>query len=301
MGTEGKPFTSRILPIIGFALGLLTFLAWPFTFALIYYGSNIVRTVIFILLIYQYAFARRSETYRRFLLWLGGVNYFDKVELIIEDGQFKDEKSLICHHPHGILSFGFAMSVALNEKLFKVFHVASRFMLNLPLSGIFARWLGLVGADNRTFKDTMKKGKNIRFVPGGFEEATITNSTKDRVYIKERKGFIKYALEYGYTLYPSYTFNENKIYNTINVFEGLRLFLNKFKIPGTIFYGKYGPMPRTDVEIITVIGKGFELPLIEHPTNEQVDQYHQMYVRELVALYDRYKKIYGGSDELEIL
>jgi len=259
-----------------------------------------VRTCILIILLYQYTLARKSEIYRRFQKSLDGMSYFDKVELITEE-KLKDTKALICHHPHGMMSFGFAMSVAYSDVLWKTFHVASQALLNLPVSGIFAKWLGLVGADNKTFKDTMKKGKNIRFIPGGFEEATICDSTRDRVYIKERKGFIKYALEYGYTLYPSFTFNENKIYNTINVFESFRLFINKFKIPACIFYGRYGLLPRTDLEIITVIGKGYELPTIEKPTSEQVDQYHKIYINELKALYDRHKKTYGASDELEIL
>lgn len=39
-------------------------------------------------------------------------------------------------------------------------------------------------------------------VPGGYEEATLTTPKELRVYIKERKGFIKYALKYGYTIRP---------------------------------------------------------------------------------------------------
>ena len=31
-------------------------------------------------------------------------------------------------------------------------------------------------------------------LPGGFEEASLTDKSKEQVYIKSRKGFIKYAL-----------------------------------------------------------------------------------------------------------
>lgn len=122
------------------------------------------------------------------------------------------------------------------------------------------------------------------------------------MYINERKGFIKYSLQFGYTIYPCYSFNENKIYSTITYFEKLRLWLNKFKLPGTIFYGgKFFILPRYDLEIVTVIGKGIDFPLIEKPTVEEVNKYHQIYVESLKSLYDRYKEKYGITSELEIL
>ena len=50
----------------------------------------------------------------------------------------------------------------------------------------------------------MKKGTNICFVPGGFEEATIFEHQKHKIFIKSKKGnieiqiltqgFVKYAL-----------------------------------------------------------------------------------------------------------
>jgi len=300
MGANERSLIDMIKPTFAVSLGLVIFLAWPLTFFILFYGSNLARSILITVLIYQYFFARKSELYRRFLIWMRGPEYFDKVDLILEEN-LKDSKSLICHHPHGILCFGFALSVPFNAILYKTFHAASQVMLNLPLSGIFAKWLGFVGVDYNTFKTTMKKGKNIRFLPGGFEEATLTDSRKDRVYIKERKGFIKYALRYGYTLYPSYTFNENKIFNTINILEGFRLWLNKFKIPGTICYSKYGMLPNPHVELITYIGKGIELPTIEKPTQEEIDLYHEKYVEALKALYLRYREKYGASEELEIL
>ena len=55
----------------------------------------------------------------------------------------------------------------------------------------------------------MKKGKNVALVPGGFEEATLACKHENRLYIKKRKGFIKYALKHGTTLYPVFTFGEN--------------------------------------------------------------------------------------------
>ena len=40
----------------------------------------------------------------------------------------------------------------------------------------------------------------MALLPGGFQEATLFARNRHRVYINQRKGFIKYALRHGYVL-----------------------------------------------------------------------------------------------------
>jgi len=81
----------------------------------------------------------------------------------------------------------------------------------------------------------------------GYEEASLTSRKDYCLYV--RKGFIKYGLKYGYNLYPSFIFNENKLYNYLEGFGKLKLLLNKLKIPGIIPYSKFGIFPYRDVEV----------------------------------------------------
>lgn len=290
---------NKILPIIGMCFGLLVYFASVITIFFLLTGSLFIRTILVLLLIYQYCFAKKSETYRKFLKFFEPWEVFKSYTVYTEE-ELKKEKSLFSFHPHGVLAFGTSMTGAKNEILYDACFCGSRAMMNLPLSGIIARWIGVVGVNNKNFKDIMKKGKNIIFMPGGFEEATITSYSKDKVYIKNRKGFIKYALEYGYRVYPSYTFNENRIFYTITAFEKFRLFLNKFKIPGTFFFSKYFIFPNTDLDLFTVVGKPIEFPIISDPTKEEIDRYHKLYIQELVNLYNRHKNKYHASEQLEI-
>lgn len=71
----------------------------------------------------------------------------------------------------------------------------------------------------------------------------MTDYEKDIIFIKKRKGFIKYALQYNYKVYPIYIFNEHKMFYTMKSFEKIRLFLNKFKIPAVLFISKYIVFP----------------------------------------------------------
>jgi len=50
----------------------------------------------------------------------------------------------------------------------------------------------------------MKKGISFMMYPGGFEEASLTRHTQNRVYIQKRKGFIKYAIQNNYSIHPCY-------------------------------------------------------------------------------------------------
>lgn len=101
----------------------------------------------------------------------------------------------------------------------------------------------------------MKSRRNIGFVPGGFEEATVTSDKEYRLWINDRKGFIKYSLKYGYKVHPVFVFNECKAYKTTDFLLDWRILLNKLKLPGTLYWSKYGLVPERHVHVYTVIGK----------------------------------------------
>ena len=157
MEGKRKSFIKRIIPLIGIFIGLLTFFAWMISTYLFITGSTFTRTILIILLVYQYTFAKKSDLYLDFVRFLNPFGYFDHVELILEE-PLKESKSIFSHHPHGILAYGFSMSSAFNKTLYNAFHCGSRGMLNLPISGIFSRWMGLYGVNKKSFQELMKKG-----------------------------------------------------------------------------------------------------------------------------------------------
>ena len=125
----------------------------------------------------------------------------------------------------------------------------------------------------------------MTFVPGGFEEATLTSHKEYRVFLKNRKGFIKYALKFNYKVHPVFVFNENKCYKTSDFLLSFRVWLNSFKLPSAIFYSKYGIIPNPYLNIVIVIGKPIILPYIPKPKKEEVTFYHNLYMEELKKLF----------------
>lgn len=106
----------------------------------------------------------------------------------------------------------------------------------------------------------MQKKQNLALIPGGFECQTLTTHKENIAYIKNRKGFIKYAIHYGYKVHPMYIFGENKIFYNLESFQFLRLLLNKLKIIGILFWSRFGFMPESKAEIHSVVGKGIQMP-----------------------------------------
>jgi 2-acylglycerol O-acyltransferase 2 len=58
----------------------------------------------------------------------------------------------------------------------------------------------------------------------------------------------------------------------------------------------YGFLPHR-IPLITIIGEPIECPLINNPSDEEVNSFHQLYVSKLAELVAKHK----GSDLLKVL
>jgi hypothetical protein len=85
-------------------------------------------------------------------------------------------------------------------------------LFKLPLVADLLAWAQCSPADKQTMLGAVEDSKNLSILPGGYQEATRYRRNEHRVFSKQRKGFIKYALMYGYKVHPSYIFGEEKTY-----------------------------------------------------------------------------------------
>ncbi|RLN47261.1 hypothetical protein BBJ28_00002354 [Nothophytophthora sp. Chile5] len=211
------------------------------------------------------------------------------------------DRAMFAFHPHGVLTNGWAFNGAHHMSFERAdcrWLVAEN-LFWFPFTRDLLNWMDQGSVAKATFQRLMSSGQNVCLLPGGFEEATLYERGKHRVYIKKRFGFIKLALQHGYKVHPVYTFGEEFAYHTFPYLLSLRLKLNAFKVPGALFCGLpycfY--LPRTDLDLITVVGKPLLLPQIEHPTKAEVKKYHDQYVQALQELFDAYKGVYAVDPE----
>ncbi len=161
---------------------------------------------------------------------------------------------------------------------------------------------GLYSATKASTLHFMKRGVSFGLIPGGFHEATICSPSTDRVFLKDRKGFVKYALQHGYALQPVYTFGESDTYSNLQGSWSLRWTLNDWKVPAIVPVGRWWcPLLPRACELHTVGGLPLRLPKIDKPTAGDVDEWHGKYVEHLKTHFNKHKKQFGsGERELEI-
>ncbi|ETK82991.1 hypothetical protein F441_11958 [Phytophthora nicotianae CJ01A1] len=215
-----------------------------------------------------------------------------------------NDRAMFAFHPHGVLSNGWAFNGTHHMSFERAdcrWLVAEN-LFWFPVMRDLLNWMDFSSVAKSTFHRFMPTGQNVCLIPGGFEEATLYERGKHRVYIKKRFGFIKLALQHGYKVHPVYTFGEEYAYHTFPYLLNFRLKLNEFKIPGVLFFGlpQCFFLPCTDVDLITVVGEALILPRIEHPTKEDVQKYHSKYVEALQKLFDKYKSVYAVDPDAKL-
>lgn len=154
-------------------------------------------------------------------------------------------------------------------------------------------------ADKLSFQKLMKEKKPMALIPGGFEEATIHSDNKERVYLKTRCGFVKYALENGYSLTPTYCFGESQTYSNTQGFWKFRFWLNSLGLPAINPFGTWFlPLLPRAKKMHVVVGKPITAKSgpISNPTKEQVMEFHAEYCTALEELFNKHKKRCGEPD-----
>eukprot|EP00483_Globobulimina_turgida_P006580 UN06590 len=199
--------------------------------------------------------------------------------------------------------------------------LAVAYLCKAPIFNFFFTKLTgcVLPADNNSMKSLMSKGVSFGLLPGGINEATLFSYGENVIYIKQRKGFIKYCLKYGYELWPSYVFGECESYKNIfatstNSWIGkLKQWLNQKKVPTVFPIGPYwySPfLPRSDIGLHAIFSANIYSDCVQNkidnqdqdqdPTQEQIDKCHKWYMQEVIALFERNKWRFGYSDDVKL-
>lgn len=232
--------------------------------------------------------------------------YCKTQRVVFEDGATSpapDSKTMVALSPHGILTIGWMTMITSKEFRNSGFKWLVAEVLNmLPFLADINTWCNITGCGKKDMITYMSSGTNVALIPGGFEEATIYKRGCHRIFIKERKGFVKYALQYGYKIMPAYVFGEENTYWQMDMgpSPSFALWLNKYKIPTTFFVGKYFFMPDNDANINVVVGKPLDLPKLESPSVADVDKYHSLYIEAVQGIFDRNKGKFGISKDVAL-
>uniref|UniRef100_A0ABD2XKC2 Acyltransferase n=1 Tax=Trichogramma kaykai TaxID=54128 RepID=A0ABD2XKC2_9HYME len=160
----------------------------------------------------------------------------------------------------------------------------------------------------KTETGKVEKGRAVVLIVGGASEAFESRPNTYKILLKRRKGFIRVALKNGAPLVPVFSFGETDIYDQVNNPEGslLRKFQEYIKkkvgiapiipIGRGFFQYSFGFVPKRK-PIFVVVGRPIETPKIEHPTQEEINEYHAKFTEELINLFETHKTKYLNNAE----
>lgn len=239
-----------------------------------------------------------------------------------KDVELTGPRYIFGYHPHGIGALGafgaFGTEACGWSEKFPGIDVSLMTLVtqfHIPLYREYLMALGISAVSRKNSLKVLERNHSICIVVGGARESLMSSIGSVDLVLKRRKGFIRLALETGnVSLVPVFGFGETDCYNIFRTSEDsysrkLQLWIKKnygFTIP--LFYARglfnydFGFLPfRKPITVVT--GNPIYVDeKIPNPTAEQLDHYHQLYIKELERLYYENRQKYGYADiEMEIV
>jgi 2-acylglycerol O-acyltransferase 2 len=182
-------------------------------------------------------------------------------------------------------------------------------IFNLPIMKHVYTWVGGRSVDKKTFRSRLANNLSLAFVPGGVQEVVLIDPQNQNdlvLYLQNRKGFIKLALEKGTPIVPTFIFNLDGSYGYVMP-RGMLVnrIARKIGFLPLFFWGRFYipfgiPNP---VNISVVFGEPFDVPCEgDNISHENVEKYHKIFLQKLEELFERHKHAEGyGHRKLKIL
>lgn len=143
---------------------------------------------------------------------------------------------------------------------------------------------------------------------GGAQEALYARPGNYQLVLKNRKGFVKIAIQTGASLVPVFSFGEVDIFDQPSNEPGTKLrayqdFVKKWTgVAPAMFYGRgisekiFGLLPHRR-PITTVVGAPIDVVKNVFPSREEIDRLHAKFVEEIEKLFEENKSKYVCNSE----
>jgi diacylglycerol O-acyltransferase 2, plant len=167
----------------------------------------------------------------------------------------------------------------------------------IPIMKHIYTWVHARSADKKNLIDMLRKGISPVLCPGGVQEVTLLKNENECVlYLNNRLGFIKLALQQGVPIIPCFCFGLRKTFNFwIPRNKVLTDIGRYFGVLPMLFFGVWNlPFsPGKPVDYVNLIGSPIKIPKIENPSEKEIEKYHGLFIKALSELYEGNKNEFG--------
>lgn len=266
---------------------------------------------------------RRFSVIRNLAIWRYFCDYFP-IKLVKTAHLDGNKNYIFGFHPHGIITAGAFGNFATEGTDFshvfpgiKPYLLTLKILFKFPFFRDFFMGFGICDVSKASIRricEASTGGNAAIIIIGGAAESLDAHPGSCTLTLKDRKGFIRMALQTGANLVPVYSFGENELYNQANNPRGslLRRLQDRIRrwltFAPVLFYGRgifqynFGFLPFRR-KITTVVGAPIQVVKRSNPTPAEVNRLHQLYVKRLKELFDRHKNEHSDypNATLEIL
>ncbi|XP_069001705.1 2-acylglycerol O-acyltransferase 3b [Embiotoca jacksoni] len=258
---------------------------------------------------------RRTTFVRRWRVWEYFRDYFP-IKLVKTADLSPNKNYIVGCHPHGIMSAGgFACFSTESCGFTEAFPGVRSCMavlaglFKIPILRDYLMNAGLYPVSKPSLVHLLSKrgkGNAVVIVIGGAAESLASSPGVNAVVVKQRKGFVRIALEFGADLVPVYSFGENELFRQVILSEGSvgrrlqDLFKKIMGFAPCLFVGERFAVLPYRTPITTVVGSPISVPKCVSPTEEEVDHYHTLYMEALTKLFHENKVSCGLSESHEL-
>ncbi|KAM8835953.1 2-acylglycerol O-acyltransferase 3b [Synchiropus picturatus] len=254
---------------------------------------------------------RRSAFVRKWKVWEHFRDYFP-IKLV-KTAELDPKKNYILGcHPHGIMCAGGFSCFSTEGSGFAEAFPGIRSTLailaglfKIPIFRDYIMSAGLCPVSKPSLTHLLSKsgaGNAVVIVIGGAAESLASAPGMNTVVMKQRKGFVRLALEFGADLVPVYSFGENELFKQVIFSEGTigrrlqDLFKKVMGFAPCLFVGERLALLPYKTPITTVVGRPISVPKRITPTEQEVDHYHGLYMEALTKLFHEHKVSCGLSE-----
>ncbi|KAM7397836.1 hypothetical protein PAMA_005932 [Pampus argenteus] len=254
---------------------------------------------------------RRTTFVRKWRVWKHFRDFFP-IKLVKTAELSPNKNYILGCHPHGIMSAGGFACISTESCGFAEAFPGVRSSLvvlaglfRIPLFREYLMSAGLCPVSKPSLVHLLSKngkGNAVVIVIGGAAESLASSPGVNTVVMKQRKGFVRVALELGADLVPVYSFGENELFRQIVFSEGSLgrrlqdLFKKIMGFAPCLFLGEHLALVPYRTPITTVVGSPISVPKRATPTEEEVDHYHRLYMEGLSKLFHEHKVGCGFSE-----
>lgn len=258
---------------------------------------------------------RPSKWVRSWAIWRYTRDYFP---LKLEKTPFVEldpkKNYLFCCFPHGMLAtgaFNFGTEWSAFRSLFpkhepRVVTLSQHYQM--PIFRDLALGFGGIASSSKAINYVISRpegGYVCALMVGGAFEAYFCKPGSYKVVLKCRKGFVKLAIKNGTPLVPVLSFGETDLFDQVET-SWLRSLQEKIRkligmapilpIGRGFFQYSFGIIPRR-CPVTTVVGQPLEVPKMENPSREIIEEYHEKFVEHLTAMFEEQKYNYLDKPE----